>query len=155
MQYSEYDSIIQPVYEKKVLQNNTLLVHMLKLLEYIFVIILLLFSILYVLVVKVVSELPSTQSRMKQLKYLGMTKRWYRKILNFENNITVIMPLILGMAMSIPCIFVNFKVRYFTKVEQQNFWKYEIWIIGFYVLINLIVALIIGRLMIFHGDKEE
>jgi len=57
--------------------------------------------------------------------------------------------------MSIPCIFVNFKVRYFTKVEQQNFWKYEIWIIGFYVLINLIVALIIGRLMIFHGDKEE
>ncbi|NFG04323.1 FtsX-like permease family protein [Clostridium sporogenes] len=155
MQYSEYDSIIQPVYEKKVLQNNTLLVHMLKLLEYIFVIILLLFSILYVLVVKVVSELPSTQSRMKQLKYLGMTKRWYRKILNFENNITVIIPLILGMAMSIPCIFVNFKVRYFTKVEQQNFWKYEIWIIGFYVLINLIVALIIGRLMIFHGDKEE
>ncbi|EJO5348715.1 ABC transporter permease [Clostridium botulinum] len=155
MQYSEYDSIIQPVYEKKVLENNTLLAHMLKLLEYIFVIILLLISVLYVFIVKIVSELPDTRARMKQLKYLGMRERLYRKILSFQNNIMIIIPLVLGTIVSIPYIFITFKVRYFTRMEQQEFWQYEIWIVGVYVLINLIVAFIIGRVMIWLGDREE
>ncbi|WP_251860974.1 ABC transporter permease [Clostridium sp. Marseille-Q2269] len=155
MKYSKYDSIIQPVYEKKVLQNNTLLSHMLKFLEYIFVIILLLISILYVFIVKMVSELLDTRARMKKLKYLGMNKRLYKKILNFENNVMIIIPLVLAIVAGIIYIFITFKVRCFTKIEQQEFWKYEIWIVGVYVFINLIVAFIMGRIMIWLGDKEE
>lgn len=97
IRYSEYDSLIQPVYGKKNLQNNTLLAHMLKLLEYLFVMILLLISILYVFIVKMVSEFPDTQSRMKQFKYLGMRERLDRKVLAFENNVMTIMPLVLAI----------------------------------------------------------
>lgn len=40
-------------------------------------------------------------------------------------------------------------------MEQQEFWQYEIWIIGGYTLINLIAAFIIGRVMICLGNREE
>ncbi|APC84259.1 FtsX-like permease family protein [Clostridium botulinum] len=155
IQYSEYDSLIQPIYGKKTLQNDTLLAHMLKLLEYLFVMILLLISILYVFIVKMVSELPDTQSRMKQFKYLGMRERLDRKILVFENNVMTIMPLVLAIVASILYIFITLKIRHFTKMEQQEFWQYEIWIIGGYTLINLIAAFIIGRVMICLGNREE
>ncbi|WP_242840200.1 ABC transporter permease [Clostridium botulinum] len=155
IQYSEYDSLIQPIYGKKVLQNNTLLAHMLKLLEYLFVMTLLLVSILYVFVVKMVSELPDTRSRMKQFKYLGMREGLDRKILAFENNVMTIMPLVLAIVASFSYIFITLKVRYFTKIEQQEFWQYEVWIIGVYTIIDLIVAFIIGRVMICLGNREE
>lgn len=155
IQYSEYDSLIQPVYGKKVLQNDTLLAHMLKMLEYLFVMILLLISILYVFIVKMVSELPDTRSRMKQFKYLGMRERLDRKVLAFENNVMTIMPLVLAIVASILHIFITLKVRCFTKIEKQEFWQYEIWIIGVYTIINLIVAFIIGRVMICLGNREE
>ncbi|KOR25382.1 FtsX-like permease family protein [Clostridium sp. L74] len=155
IQYSEYDSLIQPVYGKKILQNDTLLAHMLKLLEYLFVMILLLISILYVFIVKMVSELPDTRSRMKQFKYLGMRERLDRKVLAFENNVMTIMPLVLAIVASILHIFITLKVRYFTKIEQQEFWQYEIWIIGVYTIVNLIAAFIIGRVMICLGNREE
>ncbi|WP_257257219.1 hypothetical protein [Clostridium botulinum] len=155
IQYSEYDSRIQPIYGKKVLQNNTLLAHMLKLLKYLFVMTLLLVSILYVFVVKMVSELPDTRSRMKQFKYLGMREGLDRKILAFENNVMTIMPLVLAIVASFSYIFITLKVRYFTKIEQQEFWQYEVWIIGVYTIINLIVAFIIGRVMICLGNREE
>lgn len=154
-QYSEYDSIIQPVYEKEPLENNTLLAHMLNMLEYTFVVVLLLISILYAFIVKVVSELKYTQARMKQLKYLGIKRKMHRKILSFENNIMTIMPLLLGVVISIPYIFITLKLRYFIKIEQQQFWKYEILFIGIYILINLIVAFIMSRIMILIGDKED
>lgn len=126
-----------------------------KLLEYIFVIILLLISILYVFIVKMVSELPDTRARIKKLKYLGMNKRLYKKILNFENNAITIIPLVLAIIAGVIYIFSTFKVRRFNTIEQHEFWKYEIWIVGVYVFINLIVAFIMGRIMIWLGDKEE
>lgn len=128
---------------------------MLKLLEYLFVMILLLISILYVFIVKMVSELPDTRSRMKQFKYLGMRERLDRKVLAFENNVMTIMPLVLAIVASILHIFITLKVRYFTKIEQQEFWQYEIWIIGVYTIVNLIAAFIIGRVMIRLGNREE
>ncbi len=102
-----------------------------------------------------VSELPDTRSRMKQFKYLGMRERVDRKILAFENNVMTIMPLVLAIVASILYIFITLKVRYFTKIEKQEFWQYEIWIIGVYTIINLIVAFIIGRVMICLGNREE
>jgi uncharacterized membrane protein YhaH (DUF805 family) len=128
---------------------------MLKLLEYLFVMILLLISILYAFIVKMVSELPSMRSRMKQFKYLGMRERLDRKILAFENNVMTIMPLALAIVASISYVFITLNVRYFTKIEQQEFWQYEIWIIGVYTIINLIVAFIIGKVMICLGNREE
>ncbi len=128
---------------------------MLKLLKYLFVMTLLLVSILYVFVVKMVSELPDTRSRMKQFKYLGMREGLDRKILAFENNVMTIMPLVLAIVASFSYIFITLKVRYFTKIEQQEFWQYEVWIIGVYTIINLIVAFIIGRVMICLGNREE
>ncbi len=116
---------------------------------------LLLVSILYVFIVKMVSELSDIRSRIKQFKYLGMRERLDRKILAFENNVMTIMPLALAIVASILYIFITLKVRYFTKIEQQEFWKYEIWIIGVYTIINLIIAFIIGRIMICLGNREE
>lgn len=102
-----------------------------------------------------VSEFPDTQSRMKQFKYLGMRERLDRKVLAFENNVMTIMPLVLAIVASIAYICITLKVRYFTKIEQQEFWQYEIWTIGIYIVINLIVAFIIGRIMICLGNREE
>ncbi|MDU6878704.1 MAG: hypothetical protein E6405_11010 [Clostridium botulinum] len=112
-------------------------------------------SILYAFIVKMVSELPSMRSRMKQFKYLGMRERLDRKILAFENNVMTIMPLALAIVASISYVFITLNVRYFTKIEQQEFWQYEIWIIGVYTIINLIVAFIIGKVMICLGNREE